>query len=334
MADDPTLPVIGPATAKFTFPLQDPDSVLKGLRGEDRLFAQSELAVLRCDFATLRVLYGKLSRSPKYCMAASRFGVIAAIGLGDLEMFDEIVRGLSILRRTANDSLAPIMVDIVESWLHQWLWIPTGYPEWLCRFDFENVPEAWRNAAAYLGIKIRLMRGQFESAYSTAALMMNYVSSSANITVWDSYLSSTRAIACRETGRHKEMMKWLDEVVRTLAPHGMFLPYLLVMHGSAKSPVEELLENIGPGLVSRYRELSKTYFKNMIRVRNHYLGEHVSDRLSFREMYLSMLLKRGVSYGDLATRFGITSGRLKNVVSKVYEKLGIHCRGELKDLVW
>ena len=328
------LPEIGPATMKFAFPLQDPDSVLKGLRGDDRLFAQAELAIARCDFRAARDFYGKLSKSPKYFMSAIRFGVVSAIGLGDLELFDKIVSGLSLVRRTAQDAGGALQADLAESWIHQWMWIPTGHPEWICRFDFENVPKTWWDSAAYLGAKIRLVRGQFESAYAAAALMMSYVDPSKNITARDAYLTMTRAVACRETGRELEMVKWIETAVRKLAPHGILLPFILFMYGTAKSPIEEVLAEIRPELVPRFREMDRLYYKNLIAVRNHYLGEHVTDKLSFREMYLAMLLKRGMASGELAKRFGVTVGRLKNVVSNVYEKLGIHSRGELRDLVW
>lgn len=328
------IPEIGPATAKFAFSERDPDSILKRLRGDDRLFAKAELAVARCDFESARVLYERLAKSPRYFISAVRFGVIAAIGLGDLKLFDRIVERLSRLRRTANDALTPLAVDLAEGWIHQWMWIPTGYPEWLCRFDFDEVPEEWRDAAAYLSTRICLVRGQFESAYATAALMMNYPVPCRKIAVRDIYLMMVRAVACRELGRAEEMVKWLRTVVRKVAPNELLLPLLMFMSGDAKSPVEEVLGEIRPDLVPRFRELDRAYYKNLLRVRNHYLGERVTDKLTFREMHLAMLLKRGAAYCELAARFGVTVGRMKNIVSNVYDKLGIHARNELKELVW
>ena len=328
------LPEIGPATMMFSFPQGDPDSVLKGLGGDDRLFVRAELAVSRCDFKAAKALYGQLVTSPRYFQAAVRFGVISAIGLGDVGLFDEIVKRLVVLRRTVSDAAMELSVDLAEGWMHQWMWISTGYPEWIRRFDFENVPEQWRDSAAYLGARAYLVRGQFESAYAAAALMMNYAGPGRDITARDVYLMMTRAVACRETRREAEMKRWLEAVVCKVAPHGFLLPLLLFLHGSAKSPVEDLLGEIRPVLVPQFREINHSYYKNLVRIRNHYLSECVSDRLSLREMYLAMLLKRGLAYGELANRFGITVGRMKNLVSKVYEKLGIHSRGELKDIVW
>ena len=106
------------------------------------------------------------------------------------------------------------------------------------------------------------------------------------------------------------------------------------MHSTHKSPVEAQIAEIAPDSVSRYRELSKRYFANLIRARNHYTGEHMTTALAFREFYLAMLLKRDMSYKDLSERFGITVGRTKNIVSAIYDKLGIHSCGELRNLVW
>lgn len=334
MADQRLIPELGPATSRFGFPHRNPDAILKTLRSDDRLFVQAELAVARCEFETTRKLYGQLVKSPRYFASALRFGVIAAIGLGDVELFDSIIQRVSVLRRTASDALTTILVDVVESWINQWLWIPTGYPEWICRFDFGDIPDEWRDAVAYLGTRVRLQRGQFESAYAAAALLMQYQPAHSDITARDAFLMMTRAIACRETGRQKEMMRWLEKTVCKLAPHGFLLPFLLVMHGSAKSPLESLLEEVRPDLVVRFREINTTYYKNLIRVRNHYLGEHVTDRLTFREMYLAILLKRGRSYDELSEIFEFSVGRCKNAISKIYEKLGIHSRAELQDLVW
>ena len=106
------------------------------------------------------------------------------------------------------------------------------------------------------------------------------------------------------------------------------------MHGSHKSPVEELLAEVAPDQVPRYRSLAKGYFANLIRARNHYTGERTTEDLTFREFYLAMLLKRGWAYKELSDRFTISVGRMRNLVSILYEKLHIHGRNELKDLVW
>lgn len=278
--------------------------------------------------------------SRRYFFVALRLGIIAAIGLGDLGLFDSIRTQLVRYRASlAAGSKELYLVDISESWIRQWLWLPSGYPEWICRFDFADVPKEWHRPAAYIGVVQRMNAGMFESAYAAAALMMSgFVEgedvTSRYITEERVYLRMARAVACRETGRAEEMRKWLSDVIRELAPHGFILPFLLFMYGGHKSPVEQILAEVAPGEVARFKKVRSSYFINMIRTRNHMTGETITDELSFREFYLAMLLKRGFSYKDLASRFDLSIGRIKNIVLGLYEKLGIHARNELKDLVW
>lgn len=328
------LPLIGPATNFLRFPARNPDSVLKGLKGMARAFAEAELAIARCEFVRGKELSEVLLGDDHYILAAVRIGIISAIGLGDLRFFDRVVKALADYRKRLPHPEAAVGIEIAEAWIRQWLWIETGYPEWMYRFDLTSVPEPWRQSAAYLGMKIRIVRGVFESAYAASSLFLNFICScQEGITAACAYAKIACAIACREIGRKDEMMMWLGEVIRTLAPHGIFLPFLMFMYGMHRSPVEAILSESAPDQLPRYRELSKSYFRNLIRMRNHYTGERLTEDFSFREFYLAMLLKRGHSYKELAERFGISVGRMRNLVSILYEKLHVHSRSGLKDFV-
>ena len=333
-ADRNDLPIIGPATDHKLFPRRNPDSALKGLEGSACTFCEAELAIARCEFDRGKALAEQLLGDDRYILAAVRLGLIAAVGLGDLRFFDQVLRSLAQYRRRAPSVRFALGVEITEAWIRQLLWLPTGYPEWMCRFDLSDIPESWHAAVAYLGVKIRICQGSFESAYAAASLFLNFVCPRQDISAANSHTKIACAVACRETGRTDEMMKWLDEAARMLVPHGFLLPLLLFMHSTHKSPVEAQIAEIAPDQVPRYRDLSKRYFANLIRARNHYTGERATTELSFREFYLAMLLKRNMSYKELSTRFEVTVGRAKNIVSAIYDKLGIHSCGELRDLVW
>lgn len=297
------------------------------------------MAVARCDFARAKELYGLLSTSDQYFLAAVRIGVVAAIGLGDLRFLDLVLKKVAQYRASVmGDPTGQKLSDIVESWVRQWLWLPTGYPEWITRFDFSGLPKELWHSAAYLGVMERLNAGQFESAYAAAALLMSFDASvgepGLRLTAASAHLRMARAIACRETGREDEMRKWLSSVIPELAPHGFLLPFMIFLHCRHKSPVEAILAEVTPGEVARYRALSRSYFTNLIRARNHITGEKTADELSPREFYLAMLLKRGLSYKELADRFGLSVGRIKNILQVLYQKLHIHSRSEIDDFVW
>lgn len=335
-----SFPIVGPATAYFKLPVDDPERILKSIQGDDRLFVEAEIAIARCDFGRAKTLCDRLTGNKRYFFISVRIAIIAAIGLGDIALFDSIRAQIAAYRTSlAAGSVEHYLVDITEAWIRQWLWLPSGYPEWICRFDFADVPKEWHRPAAYIGVVQRMNAGMFESAYAAAALMMSGFVESEDVsaryfTAERAYLRMARAIACRETGRAEEMRKWIGEVARELAPHGFIMPFLLFMHGDHKSPVEQILSEVAPGEVARFKKVKSAYFINLIHVRNHMTGETITDALTFREFYLAMLLKRGFAYKDLASRFDLSVGRIKNIVLGLYEKLGIHTRNELNSLVW
>ncbi len=331
---DQDLPIIGPATNCLVFPKQHPELALKNLEGAARMFVEAEMAIARCDFAQAKELVESLLRDDHYILAAVRIGVITAIGLNDNAFLADVLKALADYRQRNPHRYSALGVEIMEAWLKQWLWIATGYPEWMYRFDLSHVPEEWRQVAAYIGMKIRISQGNFESAYAASSLLVNFVCPKEGISAECAYAKIACAIACRETGRQDEMRKWIEAMVRLLVPHGFLLPLVMLMHGPNKSVVEESIEKIAPERLPRYKDESKRYFKNQIRIRNHHTGEKITQELTLREFYLAMLLKRGMAYKELADRFGVSVGRLRNLVSNVYEKLGIHSRSELDALVW
>jgi DNA-binding CsgD family transcriptional regulator len=55
--------------------------------------------------------------------------------------------------------------------------------------------------------------------------------------------------------------------------------------------------------------------------------------LSRRESYLAQLVARRVPYAEIAKKYGISVGRLKNIMLEIYEKLYISGRDELTKFI-
>lgn len=314
------------------------DGSLAESQGDGRLLAAAELALARCDFARAKSFCDQLMKSQDRLPCVVRIGCVAAIGLGNVRYFDALRNAVANFRdEHGNEPEARAVADLMEGWIRLSLW-RADVPEWICRFDVETLPVAWRRLAACLGVMARLHADQFESAYATASLLMN---AGSKLTVkaegqmmLDVDLKIAKAVACRETGREAEMRQLLEAVIGRWASHGIFMPYLLFMHGTRKSPVLEILADVAPCEVKRVKRMSRAYFANLIRMRNHAFGEKITGALSVREFYLTMLVKRGVSYKELSARFGVSLGRVKNIMLCIYQKLGICSRSELDELVW
>ena len=314
------------------------DDVGAESQGEGRLLAEAELALARCDFARAKACCDRVSKSSSQFPCVVRIGCTAAIGLGDVRYFDEIRNVVANFRNECGKEPGGLAIaDVMEGWIRQSLW-RADVPEWICRFDMAALPSEWRRPAACLGVMACLHADQFELAYAAASLLMNagtkLSENAKGLMTIDVELMMAKAVACRETGCEAEMRQLLEAVIGRWASHGILMPYLLFMHGTRKSPVLDVLTDAAPREVIRFKRTRRAYFANLIRMRNHAFGEKITSALSVREFYLTMLVKRGVSHKELSARFGVSLGRVKNIMLYIYQKLGIHSRSELDGLVW
>lgn len=310
----------------------------RDLPDEDHLLAEAEVSLGRCNFARAKACCVSLSKFPRFFPSVVRIGAVAAIGLGDVLYFDELRAAVKNFREEHKaDSKGRALADILESWLQLCL-RRSDLPQWLTLFDMEALPEAWRQFSVCLGMMAHLYAGRFDLVYATASLVMcvrpTLSSPVQRMTPVDVLLTMSKAVACREMGKNAEMRRLLEIATRALAPRGILLPFVLFLYGSRKSPVEEALVAVIPHGLRRFRKINRSYFVNLIRVRNHVTGERLAEGLSLREFYMAMLLKRGMSYKELASHIGLSLGRVKNIMQEIYLKLNVHSRSELDDKVW
>ena len=60
----------------------------------------------------------------------------------------------------------------------------------------------------------------------------------------------------------------------------------------------------------------------------------MSEELRPREFYVAGLIKRGVRYKEIAERTGMSEGRVRNMISEIYDILHIGSAAEIGGLVW
>lgn len=330
--------VVGDAGDVFTRLSSASEGTWTGLHGEERLLVEAELALGRCDFARARNCCVSLSKFTRFFPCVVRIGSVAAIGLGDVLYFDELRAAVENFRREQEaDPQGRFLADILEGWLQICLW-RFDLPQWIRLFDMEALPMAWRQSAAYLGVMAHLRAGNFDVVYATVSLMMSVrpklSSETAHMTPMHVNLMMAKAVACRETGKDAEMRRLLETAIRALAPRGILLPFILFLYGTRQSPVAEILRAVAPREVGRLRKIDRSYFVNLIRVRNHVTGERMADDLTLREFYLATLLKRGMLYKELASHIGMSLGRIKNIMQDIHLKLDVHSRSELEAKIW
>ena len=131
----------------------------------------------------------------------------------------------------------------------------------------------------------------------------------------------------------EESARWCRAVVESAKPMGIVLPFLGVMLGP-KSVLERALAEDAPELLKKVKKLTNGYFRNLVKYHNRYTGDSVTEELRPREFYIAGLVKNGVRYKEIAERTGMSEGRVRNMISEIYDILHIGSAAEIGDLVW
>lgn len=68
---------------------------------------------------------------------------------------------------------------------------------------------------------------------------------------------------------------------------------------------------------------------------NYYTEEKVTLLLTRKELEIAILAVEHISYREIAKRRYVSTGRVKNILQNIYNKLGISSRDELRQyVVW
>ena len=79
--------------------------------------------------------------------------------------------------------------------------------------------------------------------------------------------------------------------------------------------------------------VSMATWKNWIAFHNRYTRENITTLLTQREYRVAQMIVAGSTYQNVADELYLSVGTVKKLVSSLYDKLMIHSRAELADMI-
>jgi len=278
-------------------------------------------------------LYEKSSKADRFFPLVARYALMEAIGRGDERFFNRIRGDMARYPVLYRHPFASTAMDVLEIMIRLRLRMRDGYPEWLLIANFKHFPDAWRPYLSFLTVKALMESHQYERAITAIGLvgaMNESLYRIAEVSVW---LKLFYAVASRETQHLEIMQEYFEDAVTDAQRYGIFTPFLEYQIGVGSLLDNALVEHAGD-IRKRVNAQVDGFFYNTIRMRNHVMDEHLTERLSRREFYIARHLNDGFSYKQIADMLNLSIGYLRNLVSEVYTKLGINSRNELVGYVW
>jgi len=329
--------------ASFTTPLYGPLACQVGLlrddaatefRDELKLAEETGWKLMRNEPFDVAAFYKAMPKDGRLFPVVARLAVLGAIDSANLHLFDRVRRDMTAYAKAEKGNPhAALAMQLVETSVRLRLRIADGYPDWLPQFDFAAVPTAWHPHVAFLGIKVLLEQHRYEAALAASGLALAVNARHDHVPGLDIWLSLFSAICCRETQRYDEADRWFRRAASEAEKCDFVVPFLEFAMGEGSS-LDVALKELAPKLVDVVRQRVDAFYLNAIKVRNHLTGGHVTEKLTRRQFFIARHVSYGASYKEIADMLGLSLGRVRNLVSEVYQVLGIHNRGELTGLVW
>ncbi len=321
------------ASTTIPMPGNNPDVILDTL-SEERLrrIYEAELSYLRGDFEQVMCCYQETGGDDAARIRTCPLAIAAAISMGDYCAYTGIEGYLmkcieankgSEIAALAEISLATAAVSVIA---------PNLTPGWLKIGDLGALPPQAKPNALYLRAKYFYCMGQFDAMLALAQTALALSAPEQGITTTDIYLRVTCAAAYHALEREDEAKACLLETMRLALPHGLITPFaenITALSGL----VEQCLEQKFPNCYEAVIEQWERTWKHWTAFHNQFTKDNITLILSLREYHIALLVARRIPYAKIAEQYGISVGRLKNIMLEIYEKLFITGRDELAKLV-
>ena len=311
----------------------NPNKILENIDEERiRNIYEAELCYLKGEFLKVIDCFNKTKEDVVARLRICPITIAAAISMGDYFTYTQIEEYLKKytdsyiedkIRFMAEFSLATTAVSVLA---------PNMVPEWLKTGELSEVLPQARPNALYLRAKYFYSIGRFDTAIaiSQSALILSH--EEGKITMTEIYLRMTCAIACYALNQICEAKVWLLSAMKLALPHGFITPFvehITCLGGLVEKCLEEEFPNYYKVIINQWEKLGK----NWIVFHNQFTKDNITQILTLREFHIAVLVARHEPYAKIAKQYGISVGRLKNIMMEIREKLFISSREELEKLV-
>lgn len=116
-------------------------------------------------------------------------------------------------------------------------------------------------------------------------------------------------------------------------PHGFISPFaesVTAFGGLLEQCLKESYPDAYQAVIGQWQST----WKNWISFHNQFTRDNITDILTLREFHIATLVARRVPYAKIAGQYGVSVGRLKNIITDIYSKLLVSNRAELAQYVF
>ena len=301
--------------------------------GEADLRAQysAEIAYLRGDCAPAKERFRAVKPADRTFLCACALAQSAAISTGDDVLYSEAALGL---RRVAQgpDQEVALIAELALATATVSMFDASRSPFWLREGDLLCFPPEVRPWSIYLHVKYLQNLREFRPMLDVARTALALCARPEGHTPLDIYLRLVCAAACYGLDDREAMERWLDGALKAALPHGLIMPFAetVLAYGDV---LDHKLRSDWPQYHRDILRKSKEVSRHWLAFHNRFTQDDAALVLTVQEYHLAQLISAGMSYTEAARYMQLSLGRVRNIVSDIYDKLHIKSRKELKRFI-
>jgi len=310
-------------------PLENPDAILDSIKEERlRLHYENNLDYLRGDYERILLRFQETGDDDASKLLASLVTMSAAMSLGNYDSYREIESYLLSILSVDAGADATAVAELSLNAAYIYASAHTLVADWLKRGDFTALPPLLRTTGAFCRARYCLCLGKYERALDIAQTALISYDTKHEITNCDIYLQDICVKACYALNRIDEARQYLSVLGNACLPHGFITPFVEArpFFGSL---LEQHLELNFPELQDVILRRWQRIAPNWVMFHNQFMKDNIPFVLSAREVEIAQLVARGKTRTEIAKRFYISTGRLNQIINKIYGKLSIQKKDEL-----
>ena len=265
----------------------------------------------------------------RFC--ACMVSLLSAIHLNDSGLYARVSHYLQQEMRSGDENTAHVaevaltgpslsMKDM--SWVS--MWVQKG--------DFSRLlPEA-RPMGMYLSLKNLQGQKRYGELLCACKAAIALWEREDTFTLLDIYLRMLCATGCYEMNRVEECDRHLLAAMELALPNGFITPFVEFWMNTG-CQIEHLLEQRYPQWRDPVERVSAATWKNWIAFHNRYTRENITTLLTQREYRMAQIIVAGGTYQNVADELYLSLSTVKSMLSAIYDKLLIHSRAELAEMI-
>ena len=305
-----------------------PDSI-----HDEKLRAQykAEIAYFCGDLDEAEKLFQNVKpEDPSYICACTIAG-IAAIARGDSEGYHRTQTALRKILKGGNEQTR-LLVEIAKATTEMSMFLSDKAPDWILTGMMDDIPNDCRLHAIYLRVRYLQSQYKYEEMFAAAQTALTMLGTERGPVIMDIYLRLCCAAALVQLGRTEEAERWLTKALEIGIPRGIISPFA-EFNTILEGMMDKLLHSRYPEYVKPITEYWKQSSRNWTMFHNKFSEDEIALMLTAREIQIAFKASKGIPNADIAGEFSISVGRVKNILSEIYTKVGVSSRIELADKV-